>query len=104
LQWEELKKRVVECGLDTKKGLSYDVSTRWNSTYLMLRDALYYKLAFMRLESSDCRRYENIYPFTKDWSMAAIMFGCLRWFYELTELLSGTSSQLQTCFIEVYVR
>jgi hypothetical protein len=27
-----------ECGLDTKSGLSLDVSTRWNSTYLMLRD------------------------------------------------------------------
>jgi len=36
LQWEELMKRATECGLDTNKGLSLDVSTRWNSTYLML--------------------------------------------------------------------
>jgi hypothetical protein len=56
LQWEELMKCVVECGLDTTKGLSLDVSTRWNSTYLMLRDALYYKHAFLRLKSSDRRR------------------------------------------------
>jgi hypothetical protein len=50
LQWEELMKRAKECGLDTSKGLSLDVSTRWNSTYLMLRDALYYKPTFMRLK------------------------------------------------------
>jgi hypothetical protein len=56
LQWEELMKCAVECGLDTTKGLSLDVSTRWNSTYLMLRGALYYKHAFLRLKSSYRRR------------------------------------------------
>jgi hypothetical protein len=56
LQWEELMKCATECGLDTTKGLSLDVSTRWNSTYLMLRDALYYKHAFLRLKSSYRRR------------------------------------------------
>jgi hypothetical protein len=40
LQWEELMKCDIECGLDTTKGLSLDVSTKWNLTYLMLRDAL----------------------------------------------------------------
>ncbi|WVZ76804.1 hypothetical protein U9M48_024737, partial [Paspalum notatum var. saurae] len=59
LQWEELMKRATECGLDTSKGLSLDVATRCNSTYLMLRDALYYKAAFMRLKSSDRRRYKK---------------------------------------------
>jgi hypothetical protein len=62
LQWEELMKRATECGLDTNKGLSLDVSTRWNSTYMMLRDALCYKNAFMRLKLSDRRRYEKITP------------------------------------------
>jgi hypothetical protein len=56
LQWEELMKCAIECGLDTTKGLSLDVSTRWNSTYLMLRGALYYKHAFLRLKSSYRRR------------------------------------------------
>jgi hypothetical protein len=56
LQWEELMKCAAECGLDTTKGLSLDVSTRSNSTYLILRDALYYKHAFFRLKSSYRRR------------------------------------------------
>jgi hypothetical protein len=40
LQWEERMKCATECGLDTSKGIiQLDVSTRWNSSYLMLRDA-----------------------------------------------------------------
>lgn len=50
-------KCASECELDKSKGISYDVSTRWNSTYLMLRDALYYKPALIRLKTSDPRRY-----------------------------------------------
>ncbi|RLN13279.1 activator-like transposable element [Panicum miliaceum] len=88
LQWEELMKRATECGLDTNKGLSLDVSTRWNSTYLMLRDALYYKNAFMRLKSSDRRRYEKITP--SEWAMAFKLLQCLKKFFDLTELLSGS--------------
>lgn len=49
LQWEALMKSASECGLDTSKGIQLDVSTRWNSTYMMLRDVLHYKPAFMRL-------------------------------------------------------
>ena len=44
-------KCAVECGLDIKSGLSLDVSTRWNSTHLILRDVVYYKLAFERLSN-----------------------------------------------------
>ncbi|KAG2642326.1 hypothetical protein PVAP13_2KG280258 [Panicum virgatum] len=53
LQWEELMKCATVCGLDTTNGICLDVSTRWNSTYMMLRDALYHKATFMRLKSSD---------------------------------------------------
>jgi hypothetical protein len=90
LQWEELMKRATECGLDTNKGLSLDVSTRWNSTYMMLRNALCYKNAFMRLKSSDRRRYEKITPSPSEWAMAFKLFQCLKKFFDLTELFSGT--------------
>jgi len=90
LQWDELMRRANECGLDTSKGLSLDVATRWNSTYLMLRDALYYKAAFMRLKSSDRRRYEKITPSPSEWAMAFKLFQCLKKLYDLTELFSRT--------------
>jgi len=53
LQWEELMKCATECRLDTTKGIQLDVTTRWNSTYLMLKDALYYKYAFIQLKTSN---------------------------------------------------
>ncbi|KAF3784495.1 putative AC transposase [Nymphaea thermarum] len=39
--------------LDGKKGLNYDVSTRWNSTFIILRDALLFKDVFQHLASCD---------------------------------------------------
>lgn len=91
VQWEEFLKCATECGLDTKPSLSLDVSTRWNSTYLMLRDALYYKAAFERLTSIDRRRYGSIAPSAQEWEKAKILLPFLKKFYELTEIFSGTS-------------
>jgi len=62
-----------ECGLDTNSGLSLDVSTRWNSTYLMLRDVMYYKMAFERLKSYEHNVYEHIYPSPEDHENAQIL-------------------------------
>ena len=56
------------------KGLPLDVATRWNSTDLMFRDALYYKATFMGLKSSDRRRYEKITPSPSEWAMAFKLF------------------------------
>jgi len=90
VQWEEFLKCATECGLDTKPSLSLDVSTRWNSTYLMLRDALYYKLAFERLTSIDRRRYECIAPSSQEWEKARVLIPFLKKFFDLTEIFSGT--------------
>jgi hypothetical protein len=91
LQWEELMKRATECGLDTSKGIQLDVSTRWNSTYMMLRDTLHCKDAFSRLNTSNCHKYENISPSESEWNLVVAVFECLSKFYDHTELLSGTS-------------
>jgi hypothetical protein len=91
LQWENLMKCATESGLDTKRGISMNVSTRWNSTYLMLRDTLYYKDAFVRLESAHRCRYAKISPSPGEWDKALTLFHCLKKFYDLTEILSGTS-------------
>ena len=78
-------KRATEAGLDTKRGISMDVSTRWNSTYLMLRDA------FIRLKSSNRHRYAKISPSSAEWDNALTIYGCLKKFYDLTEILYCTS-------------
>lgn len=82
---------ATECGLETTRGIHQDVSTRWNSTYMMLSDVLYYSDAFVRLKSKDRRRYEKIFPSDDEWTMAATISQCLEIFYNLTTLLSGTS-------------
>jgi hypothetical protein len=87
LQWEELMKQASECGLDTSRGIQLDVSTRWNSTYLMLRDVLHYKPTFIRLKTSNHRKYQKICPDESEWAMAVTVFQCLKRFYDLTELL-----------------
>lgn len=91
VQWEEFLKCANECGLDTSSGLSLDVSTRWNSTYLMLKDAIYYRQAFERLRSYERKRYEHISPSPEEWDNAQTLLPFLKMFYDLTEILSGTS-------------
>jgi hypothetical protein len=50
----------------TNSGLSLDVFAKWNLTFLMLRDVVYYKLAFERLKSYEHNMYEHIYPSPQD--------------------------------------
>jgi hypothetical protein len=74
----------------TQRLVSLDVATRWNSTYCMLRDALHYRAAFERLVSYECRRYEKIAPSFEEWDLAKTLLPCLRKFFGLTKLFSGT--------------
>ena len=76
LQWEELIKCARECGLDTSEGIQLDVTTRWNSTYLMLRDVLHYKPAFLRLNTANRSKYKQISPTDDEWKMAVTVSQC----------------------------
>jgi len=57
----------------------------------MLKDALYYKDAFIRLKTSNRSKYTKITPNDDEWKMATTVFQCLKKFYDLTVLLSGIS-------------
>ena len=76
-------------GVDTKLGLRKDVSIRWNSTYLMLESVLHYQKAFSRLQVIDKHYQWN--PSIDEWKRAKKMCAFLDPFYEITNLISGTS-------------
>jgi hypothetical protein len=83
---EAFEKCAKECDLDPKKALSLDVATRWNSTYIMIRDAIYYKNAFACLAKKDKDKYGHINPSSTEWLNAANISKCLKKFYDVTLL------------------
>ncbi|KAM0919854.1 hypothetical protein ACQ4PT_007997 [Festuca glaucescens] len=85
---EDFYKCAVECGLPKNKGLQLDVQTRWNSTYYMLRDALFYRKAFDRLHEIDKKKFDKFAPTAAEWEMALTLCRCLKKFDDLTKLLS----------------
>ena len=68
--------------------LALDCKTRWNSTYIMLKGALQYKDVFERLS---IREKKFTCPTGEDWVFAKEVCDRLKVFFDVTELLSGTS-------------
>ncbi|KAL4272778.1 hypothetical protein GQ457_13G009750 [Hibiscus cannabinus] len=70
-----------------------DVSTRWNSTYLMLEVALKFEKAFNRFKEDDpdfSKELKDGIPTRIDWANARVLVVCLKQFYEATKRLSGS--------------
>ncbi|CAI8592783.1 unnamed protein product [Vicia faba] len=87
-------KKFKECieligGVETSVGLSYDVSTRWNSTYLMLQSALKYRRVFESLSFHDDNY--KVFPSEEDWEKGDKICTFLLPFYETTNLIFGMS-------------
>jgi hypothetical protein len=68
--------------LDSNKGLKQDVSTRWNSTYLMLESAIHYRHAFAYLEMTD-KNY-TFCPNALEWEKVIYINSFLGCFYRAT--------------------
>ncbi|KAG2680595.1 hypothetical protein I3760_11G105700 [Carya illinoinensis] len=77
-----------QMSLDSKKGLRQDVPTRWNSTYLMLESAIFYRRAFSHLELTDSN-FKHC-PSNSEWEKVEKIKGLLSVFYEATCDFSGT--------------
>ncbi|XP_075520590.1 zinc finger BED domain-containing protein RICESLEEPER 2-like isoform X2 [Primulina tabacum] len=77
---------VTQTSLDPKKSLRQDVPTRWNSTYLMLSSAIYYRRAFNHLKLTDTNFTHC--PLVDEWVQAEKICKFLEVFYETTTLFS----------------
>ncbi|KAK1562265.1 hypothetical protein Q3G72_009084 [Acer saccharum] len=86
------KQKFLQCvnrvGLEPKRGLRQDVPTRWNSTYLMIDSAIYYRLAWTALELAD--PFYKHCPSASEWDSVEKLCKFLRHFYDTTCLFSGT--------------
>ncbi|XP_075475592.1 zinc finger BED domain-containing protein RICESLEEPER 2-like [Primulina tabacum] len=91
---ETRMKKFQECvqavgSIDTSIGLRLDVSTRWNSTYLMLDSAIKYKKAFVFLQFND-KNYKFCSS-SEEWKRGEKICEFLEPFYDTTNLISGSS-------------
>ncbi|KAJ4814327.1 Zinc finger BED domain-containing protein DAYSLEEPER [Rhynchospora pubera] len=68
---EKFEEATRQLPITCNKKLSYDVKTRWNSTYTMLETTLAYKEVFPRLKKRDAQ-YKTL-PSVTDWEKAKII-------------------------------
>ncbi|KAL2902157.1 putative AC transposase [Bienertia sinuspersici] len=82
-------KAILDCGDRTsfRGKLVLDVTTRWNSTYNMIRRALYAKEA---IDLFILRERELEMIFDEEWETIGNICDFLEPFYDITELFSGT--------------
>ncbi|XP_031103227.1 zinc finger BED domain-containing protein RICESLEEPER 2-like [Ipomoea triloba] len=80
-------------GVEAKSSLTLDVPTRWNSTYLMLKNAVTYQKVFEAYEENDSSFStdlgESVLDFM-DWYSVEHMVKLLKCFYEMTLRISGS--------------
>ncbi|KMZ74022.1 hypothetical protein ZOSMA_137G00390 [Zostera marina] len=75
--------------VDTRKGLTLDVATRWNSTYLMFESTLLYKDIFQRYKEYNLGFIWL--PIEEEWESSEKIYEFISYFYDATLVFSGTT-------------
>ncbi|KAJ9541489.1 LOW QUALITY PROTEIN: hypothetical protein OSB04_027995 [Centaurea solstitialis] len=79
---------VSQMSLENNKGLHQDVPTRWNSTYIMLSGAFYYRRALVHLHLVDSN-FQSC-PTQEEWEKVEKICEFLEIFYDATNSFSGS--------------
>ncbi|XP_055961833.1 zinc finger BED domain-containing protein RICESLEEPER 1-like [Mercurialis annua] len=90
---KKFKEAADFVGVETKKGLSLDVPTRWNSTFLMLSTACLYEKVFEKYEEDESAFKTDLsgnIPDFLDWEVVRKFANCLSHFYSVTLRISGS--------------
>ena len=88
-QKEKFEEVAVQVGVPHGKQPTLDITTRWNSTFLMLQSTYPYRRVFDELGKQD-KSYTNT-PTSVEWEMSQLVCTFLEKFDAATELLSGSS-------------
>jgi hypothetical protein len=82
------KEIIAQDGIKSKMWPSLDVTTHWNSAFLMLESVVALRKAFDSLELQD-HKY-TFAPSFEEWQKVDVMCRVLKEFYDETELISGS--------------
>ncbi|XP_028755608.1 zinc finger BED domain-containing protein RICESLEEPER 2-like [Neltuma alba] len=93
----KFKELVEKMKIDSKSLLTMDCPTRWNSTYIMLENAIKFSSVFERMEKED-NDYTNYFvektligpPDASNWKDAKEFVVFLKVFYDITLQFSGS--------------
>ncbi|KAL4284773.1 hypothetical protein GQ457_16G007020 [Hibiscus cannabinus] len=92
---QKFKTCIEEEKEDSKRLVTLDVETRWNSTYLMLESAIKFKKAFASLYMKDSSCFKELRKLggglkEEDWKRVGSFLPFLSVFYDATLRLSGS--------------